>query len=162
MPDPADPSRPRPAYSVRAATDADAPAVSALVDAAYAPYVARIGGPPGPMTLDYAQVIADHPTTVLERNGEVIGVLVLAEDEEGFCVNNVAVHPAHRGRGLGRRLLAFAEAEARRAGFASIYLFTHELMTENLALYAGLGYVEYARRDRDGSTLVFLRKPLRP
>ena len=40
------------------------------------------------------------------------------------------------------------EAEARRAGFDSIYLYTHEKMTENLALYSRIGYVEYDRRSQ--------------
>ena len=32
-----------------------------------------------------------------------------------------------------------AEAEARRQGFAGIYLYTHEKMTENQALYSKIG-----------------------
>ena len=72
----------------------------------------------------------------------------------------VAVHPSHRGTGLGRALLEFAEAEARRAGFDSIYLYTHEQMTENLALYARIGCVEYDRRSQGAFSLVYLRKHL--
>ena len=149
-----------PTYTLRDAGPADAAPVAALVDAAYAHYVERIGGPPGPMTLDYEEVLARDRTTVAELGGAVVGVLVLTVDDEGFCVSNVAVHPGHRGRGLGRWLLDHAEATARSAGFRSIHLFTHELMTENLALYARLGYAEYARRECGGDTLVFLRKPL--
>ncbi len=147
-------------YSLRPAAAVDAPAVAALVDAAYSHYVPRLGGPPGPMTLDYHQVIAHEGATVAVTAGEIVGLLVLGVDDEGLCVRNVAVHPDHQGRGLGRRLLQIAEDEARRAGLDSAYLFTHELMSENLALYTRLGYVEYARRARDGATLVFLRKVL--
>jgi GNAT superfamily N-acetyltransferase len=42
---------------------------------------------------------------------------------------------APRRPGLGRALLEFAEAEARRAGLDSINLSTHEKAFENLALY---------------------------
>jgi GNAT superfamily N-acetyltransferase len=70
------------------------------------------------------------------------------------------VHPSHRGAGLGRALLEFAEAEARRAGFDSLYLYTHEQMTENLAFYARIGYVEYDRRSQGEFSLVYLRKHL--
>lgn len=61
---------------------------------------------------------------------------------------------------MGRRLLELAEAEARRQGFHSIYLATHELMTENRALYARIGYVEYDQRVIAGYPRVFMRKRL--
>jgi ribosomal protein S18 acetylase RimI-like enzyme len=112
------------------------------------------------MTDDYEEVIRTRQVTVAERHGAVAGVIVLAVTDEGFLVDNVAVHPSHRGSGLGRALLEFAEAEARRAGFDSIYLYTHERMTENLALYARIGYVEYDRRSHGAFSLVYLRKQL--
>ena len=45
----------------------------------------------------------------------------------------------------------------RRAGFESIYLYTHEKMTENRALYAKVGYVEYDRRFGQGLARVYMR-----
>jgi hypothetical protein len=41
-----------------------------------------------------------------------------------------------------------------------MYLYTHEKMTENLALYSRIGYVEYDRRSQVEFSLVFLRKQL--
>jgi len=89
-----------------------------------------------------------------------VGIVVLGVTDEGFLVDHVAVHPGHRGTGLGRALLGFAEAEARRAGFDALYLYTHEQMTESLALYARIGYVEYDRRSQGACSLVYLRKHL--
>lgn len=147
---------------LRPATDADVRAIRDLVDAAYGPYVERIGMRPGPMDEDYGEVIGERQVTVAESEGEgaLVGVLVLGTTENGFLIDNVAVHPAHRGKGVGRALLELAEAEARRAGFDSIYLFTHEGLEESRALYERIGYVEYERRPMDGFSLVFMRKPL--
>jgi ribosomal protein S18 acetylase RimI-like enzyme len=150
----------QPGTSLRPATGSDAVAVAALVDAAYGHYVQRIGMLPGPMTEDYAAVIRDRQVTLAERHGAIVGVVVLNVTDEGFVVDNVAVHPARRGTGLGRALLQFAEGEARRAGFDSIYLYTHEQMTENLALYSRIGYVEYDRRSQGTFSLVYMRKQL--
>jgi ribosomal protein S18 acetylase RimI-like enzyme len=147
-------------YSLRSAEAADALRVAELVDAAYGHYVERIGMLPGPMTNDYADVIRNRQVTVAERQGAIVGIIVLTVTDEGFLVDNVAVHPSHRGTGLGRVLLQFAEAEAQRAGFDAIYLYTHEKMTENLALYARIGYVEYDRRSQGAFSRVYLRKHL--
>jgi ribosomal protein S18 acetylase RimI-like enzyme len=147
-------------WRLRPATGSDAAGVAALVDAAYRHYVDRIGMQPGPMTDDYAEVIRDRQVTVADHDGDIVGVVVLAVTDEGFLIDNVAVHPSRRGTGLGRALLLFAEAEARRAGFDAIHLYTHEQMTENLALYTRIGYVEYDRRPQGGYSLVYLRKQL--
>src|SRR5439155_22991471 len=106
--------------------------------ATYSRYVERIGGTPGPMREDYAEVIRSRGVTVAERDGTMAGVIVLAITDGRLVIENVAVLPAYRGRGLGRRLLEGAERDARR-GFDSIYLYTHEKMTENRRLYARLG-----------------------
>ena len=148
-------------YALRPASEADVDAVAACVHAAYRHYVERIGRPPGPMTDDYAEVIRERQVTVAESAGRVVGVLVLALTEEGFLLENVAVDPSRRGTGLGRTLLELAESEARRAGFDSIYLYTHEKMSENRALYARIGYAEYDRRFEQGLARVYMRKSLR-
>jgi ribosomal protein S18 acetylase RimI-like enzyme len=87
-------------------------------------------------------------------------VLILDTTDQGFLIHNVAVHPTRKGSGIGRALLEFAESEARRAGFDSIYLFTHEKMTENQELYARIGYVEYDRRQVEDLHIVLMRKQL--
>ena len=112
------------------------------------------------MLADYADVIRERHVTIAESGGRLAGVLVLDRTDEGFLLENVAVDPAHKGKGLGRALLERAESEAKRAGFDSIYLYTHEKMTENQALYARIGYVEYDRRVEAGLARVFMRKRL--
>jgi ribosomal protein S18 acetylase RimI-like enzyme len=148
------------AARLRPATDADVSRLAELVEAAYGHYVERIGRPPGPMTYDYADVVRRFDVTVAELGSEVVGLVVLGTDDEGFVLENVAVDPAHQGSGIGRALLEHAEQAARHAGYDSIYLYTHELMAENLALYERIGYVEYDRRREDWATRVFMRKRL--
>ena len=150
----------KPEYSFRSATGADVPKVAALVDAAYGYYVERFGMLPRPMTDDYAEVIANQRVTVAESHGTIVGVIVLTVDNEGLLIDNVAVDPSYRGQGLGRALLEFAEAEARRTDFDSIHLYTHEKMTENLAIYSKFGYIEYDRRSQGDFSLVYMRKHL--
>jgi ribosomal protein S18 acetylase RimI-like enzyme len=146
--------------TLREATQADVPRLTELVEAAYGHYVDRMGGPPRPLLDDYAEVVRDFRVTVAEDGGEVVGLIAVGVDDEGFVVNNVAVDPSRQGTGVGRALLEHAEAEARNAGFDSIYLYTHERMRENLELYRRIGYVEYDRRPVHLGEVVYLRKPL--
>jgi GNAT superfamily N-acetyltransferase len=113
------------------------------------------------MLEDYGRVIGQHPVMVAEVQGELAGFLVLDETPEGFRLMNVAVDPRYQNTGVGRALLAFAEQEARRRSHASIYLSTHEKMTENQRHYAKIGYREYLRQvEADGHCRVYMRKSL--
>jgi predicted N-acetyltransferase YhbS len=85
---------------------------------------------------------------------------VLKVTDEGFYLDNVAVRPSVKGSGIGRLLLTLAEDEAKRQGYKSIYLATHELMHENRALYSRIGYVENDHRVVNGYPRVFFRKQL--
>jgi ribosomal protein S18 acetylase RimI-like enzyme len=146
--------------SLRAATEADVPRLTELVREAYGHYVERLGEPPRPMTDDYAEVVHTQRVTVAEADGEIVGLAVVGVGDEGFFIDNVAVDPSRHGTGVGKALLEHAESAARGAGFDSIYLYTHERMAENLALYSRIGYVEFDRRLHGGATIVYLRKRL--
>jgi GNAT superfamily N-acetyltransferase len=144
---------------IRRARPEDRAAVEAIVNAAYAIYVDRIGKPPGPMLDDYARLIADGMVSVLEdADRAMAAVIVLVPKQDHLLLDNIAVRPDHQGQGLGRQLIAFAEGEARRLGYAELRLYTHQMMTENIALYARLGFVETGRGQEAGYDRVFMRK----
>ncbi|MBN2204276.1 MAG: GNAT family N-acetyltransferase [Thermoleophilia bacterium] len=145
---------------VRGARPEDAPAVAAVVEAAYAHYVERMGRRPAPMNEDYDEVVREHDVRVLVDGEKVVGVLVLIPQGDGLLLDNVAVHPDYQGRGCGRRLLALAEEEARRGGATFIWLYTNEKMTEDIRLYTWLGYVETERATVHGYRRVMMRKEL--
>jgi ribosomal protein S18 acetylase RimI-like enzyme len=146
---------------IRAATAADVPAIADVVEQAYRHYIARIGKPPGPMLDDYAARVLEGVVWVLEEGDVIAGIIVLARRTSYLLLDNIAVSPARQGSGLGRRLLAFAEAEALRRGYAEIRLYTHQTMVENQRLYASIGYEETGRDTKAGYDRVFMRKQLR-
>ena len=145
---------------IRPARLEDKDAVEAIVRAAYSVYLARMDKPPGPMLDDYAALIAAGSVSVADEAGETAAILVLLPKPDHLLLDNVAVRPDRQGTGLGRQLIAFAEAEARRLGFSEIRLYTHETMVENIALYRRLGFVETGRGRQAGYDRVFMSKPL--
>jgi ribosomal protein S18 acetylase RimI-like enzyme len=145
---------------IRAATAADARAIADIVDQAYRHYLPRIGKPPGPMLDDYAARVSQGIVWVLEQGGAIAAVVVLLPAPDYLLLDNIAVSPARQGLGLGRQLLAFAEAEALRRGYREIRLYTHQTMVENQRLYASIGYEETGRGSEAGYDRVFMRKRL--
>jgi GNAT superfamily N-acetyltransferase len=146
---------------IRRAEAADRAAVERIVRDAYGIYVERIGKPPAPVLDDYAALIADGAVSVLEdADGRLAAIIVLLPKPDHLLLDNIAVRPDRQGRGLGRRLVAFAEDEARRLGYAELRLYTHQKMTENIALYTRLGFVETGRGQEAGYDRVFMTKRL--
>lgn len=145
---------------LRRARPEDQPAVEALVHAAYSPYVLRNGLLPGPMSDDYGALIGAGRVHVVERDGALLGLVVLLPQEGALLLDNVAVDPALHGTGIGRILLQFAERAAREAGYGAIRLYTQEIMTENIALYTRIGYRETHRAQEKGLRRIYMLKTL--
>jgi GNAT superfamily N-acetyltransferase len=144
---------------IRRARDEDCAAIKVIVVAAYSVYIERIGKAPGPMLDDYAQRIAEGAVHVFEEaDNTIAAIIVLLVKIDHLLLDNVAVRPDRQGRGLGRVLIAFAEAEARRSGFSELRLYTHAKMTENIALYKRLGFIETSRGHEAGYDRVFMCK----
>ncbi len=118
--------------------------MAACIDAAYAKYAQRISDLPK-VSEGCAEDIADNQVWVAEQGDEIIAGLVLIAGDGFIKLANLAVHPDHGGRGLGRKLIELAEAEARRQGFDEMRLNTHVDMPENVRLYEHLGWVEVSR-----------------
>ncbi len=145
---------------IRPAAPDEAQDVHELVQRAYAHYVERIGGRPGPMREDYAEKVAQNLVFVADEADRVVGLVVLVREPDHLLLENVAVEPDRQGEGIGRALLAFAETVAREAGTPTLRLYTHAAMTENLTLYPRLGYEQTDRRTDDGFERVFFVKHL--
>jgi ribosomal protein S18 acetylase RimI-like enzyme len=145
---------------IRRAELADCVTVENIVRDAYSVYLVRMKKPPGPMLDDYAALIADGAVSVIDEVGGVCAIIVLLPQSDHLLLDNIAVQPGSQGMGFGRRLIAFAESEARRLGFAEIRLYTHQTMIENIALYTRLGFVETGRGRENGYDRVFMTKRL--
>ncbi len=142
----------------RQATPADLAAIGRLVRAAYSRYADRMDRPPAPVLHDYSAEAQAGQIWVI--GDPIIGVVVLQQDQDGILIGNLAIDPSSQGKGLGRRLMEFAEEQARACGLRRLRLYTNEVMTENIAIYARLGFHETGRSTQDGYRRVFMEKAL--
>lgn len=94
-----------------------------------------------------AQYDPPHGAFVLARaDGETVacGAVTFLDDETAE-VKRMWVAATRRGLGVGRRLLARLEDQARLGGRSRVVLDTNASLTEAVALYESSGYVATAR-----------------
>lgn len=82
---------------------------------------------------------------VAEMAGGLGGMIAVRPSGGTVCeMKRLFVRPAARGRGLARRLIEAAMAEARRIGYDEMRLDTLPMMTDAQALYAAIGFHDIA------------------
>jgi ribosomal protein S18 acetylase RimI-like enzyme len=145
---------------IRLAEAEDEPAVKAVIDAAFHPYIARIGLVPMPMEADHAANITAGRVHV--TGDPIVGLLVLEEHADHLYLDIIAVHPDAHAQGIGRRLLAFVDARARALGLPEVRLLTNAMMWENQKIYPKYGYELMERRVEGPYDRLHYRKRLTP
>jgi ribosomal protein S18 acetylase RimI-like enzyme len=138
----------------------DVARIGAIAYAAYVKYVSRIGREPSPMRADFAAEVAAAHVVVIETAGMVAGYMIAWPEADAYFIDNIAVDPARQGEGLGRQLINQAVEEGRRLRLPAVRLYTNAVMTENLQMYAHLGFVETHRATEKGFHRVYLRLAL--
>ena len=137
-----------------------------LIRGAFAYMDGRID-PPSSMhrlTVDVIEKKVKNELCFLAHDGfEITGCVFCDPRDKALYVGKLAVDPAHQGKGIGRALMARAEAEARSRGLAVLELETRIELSENHAAFARLGFQktgESAHAGYDQSTSITMRKPL--
>ena len=145
---------------IRKASADDVARIGAIARAAYVKYISRIGREPAPMVADFAAEIAAGHVVVIETAGVVDGYMISWPETDAYFIDNIAIDPARQGGGLGRQLIDQAAEEGRRLRLPAVRLYTNAAMTENLLMYAHLGFVETHRATEKGFHRVYLRLAL--
>ncbi len=152
---------------LRIATAADAPAIATAIAESFAQYRGKLVPESGAFR-ETAEGIAGElargaGAIVAERDGEMLGCVLVDEMEGDLYFGRLSVRPSARGQGLARRLIEAVEGEARRRGLAGVRLGVRIVLTENQRLFASLGYRETSREAHPGfdrPTSINMRKPL--
>ena len=153
---------------LRGATAADAPTIAATIAAAFEQYRGNLEPESGAFR-ESAEAIAqelarDSGAIVAERNGRMLGCVMVKLLEGDLYFGRLSVLPSARGEGIARRLIEAVEDEARRRELPGVRCGVRIVLTENQRLFASLGYVETGREAHAGfdhPTSINLRKALR-
>ena len=77
---------------------------------------------------------------VAQAGGDIIGSLFCARKDGALYLTRMAVSPAWRKRGVGRALMAAAEAEARRIGATRLTLRVRQNLPGNRVYFEHFGF----------------------
>ncbi|PDV87293.1 GNAT family N-acetyltransferase [Rhizobium sp. H4] len=138
----------------------------ALILTAFASMNGRIDPPSSALKLT-TESLAEKAGTeighVAIEDEKLIGCLFLRPEADCLYVGKLAVLPEAQGRGLGKRLLATAEATAVALGLAALRLETRIELTENHAVFGAWGFSTTAEKAHPGfarTTFIEMRKML--
>lgn len=126
--------------TIRFARPADAAAIRNLTHAAYSKWIPVIGREPLPMTFNYDALVHTHRFDLLFVGDRFAALIETVDEGDHWLIENLAVHPDFQGRGLGKRMLTQAEAQAAEANIVEMRLYTNKLFTENIRFYQARGY----------------------
>lgn len=127
---------------IRPYTDADEPAVLALWNEVFQ-YTQPHNN--GAAAIRRKQKFGDGLFYVATFRQKVVGTVMLGWDGHRGWIYSLAVHPAHRRRGLGTALMRHAERTLRGLGAPKINLQVVESNREVVKFYEALGYDVEAR-----------------
>lgn len=84
---------------------------------------------------------ANERIWIAEMNQQIVGSMIIFQEKPGVAhLRTLILHPAARGRGLGRTLMQSAIDFCREVGYQKITLETFDELTAALYLYESFGF----------------------
>jgi ribosomal protein S18 acetylase RimI-like enzyme len=159
--------------SIGTATAADVPALAALINRAYRGEASRQGWTTEDHLLDGPRIseaalldmVGTPQTTLLtyrSASGSLAGCVYLHQKGTQLYLGTLAVAPEAQAQGVGRQLLAAADAYAHQHGCTTLKITVLSARPELLAWYERHGYVRNGKSEAFPDTTAFgtPRQPL--
>ena len=85
---------------------------------------------------------------IARSNGRIVGCVALIFAGEGlFELSKMAVDPAERGKGVGRKLVDAVLERSKELGATSLFLVSNSRLTTAVGLYESVGFRHVAPED---------------
>lgn len=135
---------------VRTAVPEDAPAIAAVLAAAFAEYepayTPQALAATTPTSDQIRPRFSEGPVWVALLGEAIVGTVAAVPKGERLYVRSMGVLPTARGHGIGGLLLRHVESFAAEGGYKSLFLSTTPFLAGAIALYERFGF----RRSREG------------
>jgi len=135
-------------FTLRPATNNDRVAIESLVFGVLAEY--GLTPDPNGTDADLQDIEAEYCRkggafdVLVNENGHIVGSVGLHATSASICeIRKMYLASDARGKGLGRRLLEHALAEAKSLDFSRVELETASVLKEAIALYESYGFKKF-------------------
>src|SRR5215831_10062824 len=135
-------------FTLRPATNSDRAAIESLVFGVLAEY--GLAPDPNGTDADLQDIEAEYRRNggtfdvLVNENGHIVGSVGLHATSASICeIRKMYLASSARGKGMGRRLLEHALAEAKSLGFSRVELETASVLKEAIALYESYGFKRF-------------------
>lgn len=139
------------------ATLEDIPALVTLINSAYRGETSQKGWTTEAHLLEgkrtdekeMTEIFLDPKNTILKftENDTIIGSVLLVEKDHQLYLGMLTVSPELQNSGIGKKLLAEAENQAKILGLSSIIMTVISVREELIAWYKRHGYVDTGERE---------------
>ena len=128
---------------LRQATAEDAYSLSAVIQAAFEEYRGRLDLPSGAHA-ETVQAVREKmvraEAVVVSVDQNVVGCAFFEPEGDHIYLGRLAVLPQYRGQGIGQKLVAWVEGQARLRGYTRVRLGVRVGLTGNRAFFERQGY----------------------
>jgi ribosomal protein S18 acetylase RimI-like enzyme len=138
---------------IRTARADEAGAIVALLHRAFAEYRGKLQPESGALSESVdtiSSAMSGGTILVAVRDTGIAGCVAFQHKADFAYAGRLAVDPSARGMGVGRALMAEAEAMARQLGAGRLRADVRLALTENRAFFRALGFVEGGHRCHPG------------
>ena len=132
-----------PKIFLREATEQDIPEIVGVIHAGFDQYRGQLDPPSGAHneTIETIRAKLNRGGAGLAIvDGQIIGCVLFEPEDDHIYLGRLAVLPAYRQNGIGSKLMAHAESQARKLGYARVRLGVRLVLKENQAYFQNLGY----------------------
>ena len=139
------------------ATLQDIPALNILINSAYRGETSKKGWTTEAHLLEgkrtdveeMTEILLNPKNTILKytENDQIIGSVLLAQKEHQLYLGMLTVSPELQNSGIGKKMLAEAENQAKALGLSSIVMTVISVREELIAWYKRHGYVDTGERE---------------
>jgi putative acetyltransferase len=157
----------KPDIQVRLAVPEDAPAIAAVLAAAFAEYEPTYTPEAFTATTPTSEQVLhrfhEGPVWVAVHDSVIVGTVAAVPRGERLYVRSMGVLPSFAGRGIGGLLLRQVESFAVSQGYKSLFLSTTPFLSDAIALYERHGFQRNTEgpHDLNGTPLFTMVKDLK-